>query len=260
MNKKLALLIVILAIFATTMQAQRDYRYGLFLGVGANTTTVNSDMYYDDSEVVTNMVINGADTTYNTRYLPIADASVTPIPSFTIGAYYEIPFNDIVGLQMRLLYNKYGYAISGKIEHPNLNDNAWTEYKYSGSLKMSNISAAILLKFNVFAKDLSVEAGVTPSFCIKMSKDVERGPLHKTLAYKNNEDYKAFNLCGTIGVTWYWLDSFFCALHVNVGLLDVLKTKEPYIGIDDPNTILYKYSDTKSKTNSVYFTVGYRWN
>ena len=254
MNKKLALLIVILAIFATTMQAQRDYRYGLFLGVGANTTTVNSDMYYDDSGVITDTV------TLTARYLPIADASITPIPSFTIGAYYEIPINEIVGLQLRLLYNKYGYAISGKIEHPNLNDNAWTEYKYSGSLKMSNISAAILLKFNVFAKDLSVEAGVTPSFCIKMSKDVERGALHKSLSYKNNEDYKAFNLCGTIGVTWYWLDSFFCALHVNVGLLDVLKAKEPYIGNDEHNSILYRYSDTKSKTNSVYFTIGYRWN
>lgn len=254
MNKKLALLIVILAIFATTMQAQRDYRYGLFLGVGANTTTVNSDMYYDDSGVITDTV------TLTARYLPIADASVTPIPSFTIGAYYEIPINEIVGLQLRLLYNKYGYALSGKIEYPNLNDNAWTEYKYSGTLKMSNISAAVLLKFNVFAKNLSVEAGVTPSFCVKMSKDVERGPLHKTLAYKNNEDYKAFNLCGTIGVTWYWLDSFFCALHVNVGLLDVLKAKEPYIGNDEHNSILYRYSDTKSKTNSVYFTIGYRWN
>lgn len=260
MNKKLTLLIGFLAFFAMTMHAQSVYKYGIFIGLGANNMNINSDMHYDDSEVITNTTINGADTTYNVRYMPVENASLKPIPTFTIGGYYEIPVNDIVGVQMRLLYSRYGYSLSGTVEHKNLTDNSTTEYNYEGTLKMSNISTAFLLKFNVFAKDLSVNVGVTPSYCVKMSKDIERGPIHKTLNYDSDNDFKAFNVCGTIGVTWYWFDCFFCSLDVNLGLLDVLKVKEPYISPDNPNTILYRYSETKSHTNSVYFTVGYRWN
>lgn len=255
MNKKLTLLIGIMAFFAMKMSAQDEYQFGLYLGMGANTATINSDMYYDDDIPV----INKLDTTL-IYYLPIENASVTPIPSFTIGAYYEIPVNDIVGIQMHLLYNKYGYRISGKVNQEDISDDETVEYDYTGTLKMSNISGSVLLKFNIPTMDLSFHAGVTPSLCVRMNKDIERGALHKTLTYNSKDEYNAFNVCGTLGVTWYWFECFFCTLNVNIGLVDVLKVKEPYYSTDGQNTVTkYRYSDTKSKTNSAYLTVGYRW-
>ena len=266
MNKKLALLIVILAIFATTMQAQRDYRYGLYLGLGANTINATNNIYYDDSEVITKTIIienefqpGVFDTIYSFQYLPVNNAAIKPIPTFTIGAFYEMPINDIVSFQINLLYYRYGYELSGNVSQKNISDNNYEELKYVGTLKMSNISSAILLKFNVVENNLSVQAGVTPSYCIRMTKDVERGVLHKTLNY-NSDEFSPFNICGTFGISWYFFDCFSCSLNLNLGLLDVLKIKEPYLVEGDTQNVHYRYSDTKSKTNSVYFTVGYRWN
>ncbi len=257
MNKKLALLIGIMAFFMIKMSAQ-DYKYGIYVGGGLNTMNLSSDMYYDDSEVITKTVVHGADTSYTAHYMPIENADVKPMASFSLGAYYEMPMSEIVWLQMHLHYNRYGYRISGIVNQPNYNDNSSVEYKYNGTLKMSNISASILLKFNVLQEKLSIEAGVTPSYCILMSKDVERGPLHKTLSYNSKDDYKAFNICGTIGFTYYY-DAIFVSLKANIGIMDVLKVKEPYILPEDKYTILYRYTETKSKTNSVYATVGYRF-
>lgn len=261
MNKKLTLLIGIMAFFALKMSAQNEYQFGLYLGMGANTVTINSDMYYDDYTPEITPVINHSDTTsYNAFYLPIEKASVTPIPSFTIGGYYEVPINDIVGIQMHLLYNKYGYRISGNVNQKDIADNDTVQYNYTGTLKMSNISGSVLLKFNIISEGLSFHAGVTPSLCVRMNKDIERGALHKTLTYDSKDEYSAFNVCGTLGVTWYWFECFFCTLNVNIGLIDVLKVKEPYISSDGQNDVTkYRYSDTKSKTNSAYLTVGYRW-
>ena len=241
------------------LSAQNEYPFGLYLGVGANTVTINSDMYYDDYNAEIAPVVNHSDTiSYNAFYLPIEKASVTPIPSFTIGGYYEIPLNDVVGIQMHLLYNKYGYRVSGNVNQKDLADNDTVRYDYTGTLKMSNISGSVLLKFNIPNVDLSFHAGVTPSLCVRMNKDIERGPIHKTLTYDSKNEYSAFNVCGTIGVTWYWFECFFCTLNVNIGLINVLKVKEPYVS-SDGTEVNYRYSGTKSKTNSAYLTVGYRW-
>lgn len=259
MNKKLALLIGFIALFAMKMSAQDNYKYGLYLGLGFNTITINSDMHYDDSEVITQMDVVGVDTSYSVHYMPVMNAKVETTPSFTIGGFYEIPVGNIVGLQMHLLYNRYGYMMTGIVDVPNITDEFSVEYSYKAIMKMSNISASLLLKFDVMEKNLSFDLGVTPSFCIKMSKDVERGPMHKTVTYNSKNDYNAFNVCGTVGVTYYWLDVFFLSVKANIGLIDVLKVKEPYISPDDASTVLYNYSDTKSRTNSIYATVGYRW-
>ena len=221
MIKKLSFLIVITAFFAMKMSAQ-DYHYGIYLGVGFNNMVINSDLHFDDSEVITTPVITGYDTTFTAHYLPIANAKVDPMASFTVGAYYELPVSEFVGFQLHLLYNRYGYTISGTVDQPNIGDEFSVEYDYKGTLKMSNISASVLLKLNVIENNLSVEAGVTPSYCIKMSKDVERGPLHKTLSYDRKNDYNAFNVCGTVGLTYYMLDVFYASVKANFGLLDVL--------------------------------------
>lgn len=258
MKRKLALIIGVLMVLTLKMSAQNDYRYGLYLGLGANTINASNEIYYDDSEVITNSFIHGSDTSYLASYLPVDNASIKPIASFTIGAFYEMPINDIVSFQINLLYNMYGYELSGNVSQKNIADDDYTELKYVGTMKMSNISSALLLKFNVIEKNLSVHAGVTPSYCIRMTKDVERGVLHKTLNYKSDE-FNPFNICGTFGITWYFFNCFSCSLNLNLGLLDVLKIKEPYMVDDDTQDLHYRYTDTKSKTNSVYFTVGYRW-
>jgi len=259
MRRKVALIIAVLTVLTLKLSAQNDYRYGLYLGLGANTINATNSIYYDDSEVITSSVIHGYDTSYMTSYLPVGNASIKPIPTFTIGGFYEMPINDIVSFQINLLYNRYGYELSGNVSQKNISDNNYEELKYVGTLKMSNISSAILLKFNVVENNLSVQAGVTPSYCIRMTKDVERGVLHKTLNY-NSDEFSPFNICGTFGISWYFFDCFSCSLNLNLGLLDVLKIKEPYLVEGDTQNVHYRYSDTKSKTNSVYFTVGYRWN
>lgn len=258
MKRKLALIIGVLTVFTLKMSAQNEYRYGLYLGLGANTINASSEINYDDSEVITNSFVHGSDTSFMTSYLPVNNASIKPIPTFTIGAFYEMPINDIVSFQINLLYNRYGYELSGNVSQKDIADDDYTELKYVGTLKMSNISSALLLKFNVIEDNLSVQAGVMPSYCIRMTKDVERGVLHKTLNY-NSDEFSPFNICGTLGVSWYFFECFSCTLSMNLGLLDVLKVKEPYLVEGDTQNVHYRYTDTKSKTNSVYFTVGYRW-
>lgn len=261
MNKKLAFLICILAFFAIKMTAQ-DNKYGIYLGINGSNMNITSDMYYYDSEVFTNTVVNGNDTTYHVRYLPVDNAEVSAMtPSFTIGGYYEMPVSDKIGLQLHLVYNKYGYTIKGIVDQPNLDDEFSVEYTYKGELKMTNLCAAILLKFEIPSQSLSIQAGVTPSLCIRTQKNTELEAKHKTLNYKSGDEYKPFNVCGTVGITYYFLDNIMFSLTANIGLLDVLKVKEPYLADpkDKYGEVLYRYNDTKSTTNSVALTAGYRF-
>ena len=81
----------------------------------------------------------------------------------------------------------------------------------------------------------------------------------KTINYKKDE-YNPLNICGTIGAPYYLLDDIMISLTANFGLTDVLKVKEPYYHeVDNSKQISYKYTDTKSTTNSVALTVGYRF-
>ena len=50
MNKKLALLICLLAIFGLKISAQENISYGIFLGGSINTMNIDKSFYYDDSE------------------------------------------------------------------------------------------------------------------------------------------------------------------------------------------------------------------
>ena len=261
MNRKLALLIGILAFFTMKTMAQ-DYKYGIYLGINGSNMSINSNLYYDDSEVFTKTIVNGTDTTYQVRYLPIDDAKLEAMtPSFTIGGYYELPVTENVGVQFHLLYNRYGYAIKGKVDQPDITDEFSVEYDYSGEMKMTNLSAALLLKLAIPVEGLSIQAGVTPSLCVRAQKNVERGPLHKTINYNSGDEYKALNICGTVGITYYFLENIMFSLTANIGLTDVLKTKEPYLEdiTDRYGTVKYRYTDTKSTTNSVALTAGYRF-
>ena len=259
MNKKLAFLIGILAFFAMKMTAQ-DKKYGIYLGVNYTNIGITSDMYYDDSDPF--VEIHGMDTTV--RYLPVDNASLSPNYSFTIGGYYEMPFTEKIGLQLHLRYSNYGYTINGIVDRPV--DNTWSKQDdYQGKLKMSNLCASILLKYNL-QNNLSIQVGVTPSLCVRMQKDVEfklektdQIIEKKTINYKK-EEYNPLNICGTIGATYYLLDDIMISLTANIGLTNVLKVKEPYYHeVDNSKQINYKYTDTKSTTNSVALTVGYRF-
>lgn len=261
MNKKLALLIGILAFFAMNVTAQ-DYKYGVYVGIGFNKMKISNDMYYNDESPYPYQIMtdDGLDTI--PRYTPIEDAKVDPTTSFTFGGFYEMPVSEKLGLQLHLLYNQYGYTMTGKVDQPILGTEFSEEYDYKGTLKISNLSASVLLKYYIPVYSLSIEAGVTPSYCIRMTKDVERGVLHKSLNYKKDE-YNPLNVCGTIGATYYFLDNFMLSLKANLGLLNVLKVKDPYYEMDEQghkqDVVQYTYSDTKSTTNSVYITAGYRF-
>lgn len=260
MNKKLALLIFILALFAVKMTAQ-DYKYGIYLGVNGCTMTLSDGLYYDDSEVLTQTIVQGADTTYHVSYATIEKASVSGMkPTFTIGGYYEKPISNNIGVQFHFIYANYGYNVKGTVIVPNVTDEFSAEYDYSGEMKMTNLCASIMLKFNA-SPELSIQAGITPSLCIRAQKNVERGAMHKTLNYKSGDEYKPFNICGTVGITYYFIDCIMFSLHANIGLVDVLKVKDPYLEDehDRYGTVKYNYSSAKSTTTSVGLTVGYRF-
>ena len=260
MNKKLAFLIGILAIFAMKTMAQ-DYKYGIYLGINGCTMNLSNTMYYDDSEVLTQTVVQGADTTYHASYATIDDAKLEAMtPSFTLGGYYEMPVSENIGFQVHLIYATNGYTIKGTVVVPNVTDEFSAEYDYKGEMKMTNLSASLLLKYNA-APNLSIQAGLTPSLCVRAQKNVERGAMHKTLNYKGGDEYQPFNVCGTIGITYYFLDAIMFSLHANVGLIDVLKAKEPYLEdeSDRYGTVKYRFNDAQSRTTSVALTVGYRF-
>lgn len=262
MNRKLALLIGILTFFAVKMTAQ-EYKYGLYIGFnGSLMNKISTNMYYDDSEVFTKTIVNGADTTYQVRYLPVDNVDHPEgIAGITFGGYYEKELAENIGIQFHLVYANYGYTLKGKVDQPNVTDEFSVEYAYKGELKMTNICAGIILKLDLPKESLSLHFGVTPSLCVRAQKNVERGALHKTINYKANDEYKPFNLCGTVGITYYFLENIMFSLNANIGLFDVLRVKEPYL--EDPSDsegrVLYRFADTKSPTNSVAITAGYRF-
>lgn len=258
MNKKIALIICLMTIFGMKLSAQNDSHYGLYLGMSINNMNIDSRLYYDDSQVNTTYTVFNGDTTYMAKYLPIDGAKVSPNARFVIGGFYEYEITNTIGLQFHLLYNEYGYKISGTIDQKDIADDNINTYNYSANTKMSNISAALLLKINVLREVLSVECGVQPSYCFRMIKETEYAIIHKSNVYESNKEFNTLNLCGSVGLTYNMFDNLFVSMRLNIGCLDVLKTKEPFITKDDPYNIKYTYSDVKSKTNSLLLTVGYK--
>lgn len=259
MNKKIALMVCLMTIFGMKLSAQNESHYGFYLGMGINNMSIDNRLYYDDSQVNTTYSIIEGDTTYMARYLPIDDAKVSPNARFVIGGFYEYEISKVLGLQFHLLYNEYGYKISGTIDQKDIADDNINTYKYKANTKMSNISAALLLKINVIKKDLSVELGFQPSYCFRMIKETEYSIIHKSNVYESNKEYNPLNVCSSIGLTYNMLDNLFVSMRLNIGFIDVLKSKEPFITKDDPYTIKYTYDDVKSTTNSLLLTVGYKF-
>lgn len=256
MNKKLALLIGILAFFTIKMTSQ-EYRYGIYAGAGFGNFMINSDLHYDDARVYP--VINGTDTTC--MYLAVRDAKLEAVPGLLIGGYYEKPLNNMAALQLHLQYHQMGYVMKGKVDQPNITDEFSVEYDYTGTLKMSNIAAAVVLKFDVSSDDISIDVGLMPSYCVKITKDIVQGTLHETKSYTKDE-YNPLSISGRLGATYYFLDCFMFSGHVSMGFSDMLKAKSPYYVKDENGfnkEVDYKYSVAKSRPLLIEFTVGYRF-
>ncbi len=259
MRKKLAFIILLMTVFGMTLSAQTK-RYGLFFGGSINTMNIDKSLYYDDSEPNTVMGYNHytLDTTYSVSYRPVDNASVKPNGSVLFGGFFEYMASDMVGLQFELLYNQYGYKLKGTVDQKNILDDNVTTYDYESNLKMSNITAAIMIKVHP-VKYLSVDLGVQPSYCFRMTKETKRGPFHKNHVYDSKTEYSPMNVGATGGLTAYWGDVFLSARYT-IGFADVLKLKTPYNYTEDggAGVIKYNYDDVKSKTSSVQLTVGYR--
>ena len=260
MNKRIAFLICILAIFGLKLTAQENIGYGIFLGGNVNTMHISNSLYYDDSEVNTVPNIVYHDTvSYTVSYLPVYDASVKFTGGFTIGGYVEYELSEGLGLQFELLYIQYGYKLTGKVDKKNYSDDDYVTYSYKGKTKMSNISAAVLLKYHAIPEHMSIDFGVQPSYCFKAIKEIERGIVHKDVIYDSNNEYNPLNLCATGGVTGYFFDNITVSARYTIGFTDVLKVKEPYNVENTGNNVRFRYSNAKSTVSSIQLTVGYRW-
>lgn len=258
MSKKLTILVCLMAIFGLKLSAQEDMHFGVFLGGSINMMKIDNSYFYDDSEPITTMSINPSttDTTYSASYLAINGASVKPNGGFILGGYFEYKASKLFGLQFELFYNQYGATIKGTVDKKNLTDNNYITYDYNSSLKISNFSAAVLVKFYTLHDHLTIDLGAQPSYCFRMTKEGKRGIEQISTAY-NDKDYNSLNLSATGGLTGY-LGDFFLSARYSIGFIDVLNSKQPFILNDDPTNIKYDYSEIKSTTSSVQLTVGYR--
>ena len=259
MNKKLAFLVCLLAIFGLRLTAQEEVHYGVFVGGSINMMNIDKGFYYDDSKPITTMHITPAhDTTYTATYLPVDNASVKPTAGFTIGGFFEYKASKLFGLQFELLYNQYGYKLKGTVDQKNISNEDVITYDYKANLKMSNISAAVIFKIQPI-QYLSVDLGVQPSYCFRVIKDGELGILRESTVYESDKEYNPLNLSAIGGLTCYYRDFFFSARY-SLGFLDVLKTKEPYYptGTEENKEIKYLYKEAKSTTSAIQLTVGYR--
>ena len=247
-----------MTVFSLTMSAQTK-RYGLFAGGSINTMNIDKSLYHDDSEPNTVMGYNHAhDTIYTVSYLPVDGATVKPNGSILFGGFFEYMASNMVGLQFELLYNQYGYKLKGTVDQKNIADDQVNTYDYESNLKMSNFAAAVLVKIQP-VRYFSIDLGVQPSYCFKMTKETQKGPFHKNHVYDSKNEYNTLNVGATGGFTAYWGDVFFAARYT-LGLVDVLQLKEPYNDTSEggAGVIKYLYDDVRSKTSSVQLTVGYR--
>ena len=258
MNKKLALLIGVFALFTMKMSAQEESHYGLILGGSVNWMSIDKAFYYDDSEAFT--TLNPSDTSMvNVYFLDVKNAYMTPNTGFAFGGLYEFKISQYVGIEAELLINQYGYKLHGEVTQRDILDNDSTTYKYKSSLKSTNIGAAVILKF--YPSDmLSIDLGVHPTYSFKLMKDTERGVDHKTHSYDSKEEYNPLNVCATCGLTCY-INDFFVSLRYSLGFNNILKVKKPYYLNDGENggTVEYRYSDALSRTQSALITFGFRW-
>ena len=256
MNKKLTFLVCLLAIFGLRLSAQNEMHFGVFTGGSINMMNINKSFYYDDDKPITiyNYETDKIDSVY---FLTVNGAKVKPNGGFILGGLFEYKVNDMLGLQFELFYNQYGYNITGTVDKKNQGDDDFVTYKYNAKTKISNFSAALLLK--IYACDyLSLDLGAQPSFCFRATKEGKRGIEQFKIAYNDNDEYNSLNFCATGGLTGYY-GNFFLSARYSIGFTDILKTKTPALLNDEKEEIYYTYSEAKSTTSSVQFTLGYRF-
>lgn len=256
--KKILLLISAVIMMSVSGLAQGEIHYGIFVGASGNWMNVDSKLYYDDSQVYTEMI---SETECEVSYLTVNDAKVKPNFGLVLGGLFEYKATKMFGLQFELMYNKYGYKLEGNVQQPNLTDEDYTTYSYKANTSMDNFSAALFAKLYFLDDHLSVDLGVRPSFCFRMTKATERGINHKTVVYDSDKEFSPFSVSAIGGVTYNFLGNIFVSARYSLSFMDVIKAKTPYIGSGveaDPNEILYKYEDAKSRASSISLTVGYR--
>lgn len=255
MKKKSVILIFMLAILGMNLSAQNDKHYGIYFGGSINMMQLDEKFFYDDSELSTNMLINGADTTYTARYLPIKDPSLRHDFGFFIGGFFEYDIDEIFGMQLHLLVNQYNYWVNGLVYN--------TTLQYKGTMEMLNISAALFFKIHFWKKRMSIDLGVQPSYCVRMIKETEHGNKNlyrKRTIYNNEKDFKPINFCAAIGATYNFTKKTFLSARYNVGFVNILNVREPYVTEEKPYTVKYIYTNAKSTTNSLMISIGYRFN
>ncbi len=255
MNKKSAILICLLAVFGMRLSAQDEIHYGFFLGGSVNMMNIDTGFYYDDSKPVTTTHIN-VDTTYTAAYLHVDNASVKPNASIMLGGFFEYNIDKSLALQFEIFYNQYGYKLEGTVDQKNISDDDVITYDYKSNMRISNFSAALLLKIKP-TQHLSVDLGVQPSYCFRMIKEAKYGILHESTVYDSKE-YNPLNFSVLGGVTGY-MNDFYLALRYSFGFIDIMKTKQPYYFSNNNFTeIKYLYENAKSTTSSVQLTLGYK--
>jgi len=253
MNKKLALLICLLAVFGLRIQAQMDhFAVGFYIGGNVHNMGIGQEFYYDDDNPIPikDESLNVVDYTY----LKINDASVSASFGPNIGGFFEFRLNDYFGVQFDLMFNRTGYYISGNVDQANITDT--TNLKYKATVKAANLNIGATAKLHLFDDHMSVDLGIVPNYCFKLSKDIERGIQKSSISYKN-EEYNAFG-CGVLfGISGYIGEVFYIGLHYNLGFTNVLKTKTPYLD-EASQQVAYKYENAPSKSSSLQLTVGMR--
>lgn len=263
--KKLVLFLGLFVLIFNNIVAQERHNYGFYLGCGINWMKLDKSFYYDDSEVdMENEVIPLPDTvivhTISAKYLEINDAKVKPMASFMVGGFYEYQTSDIFGLQFELMYNQYGYKITGYVEKENVSSEGSMIYDYKATEKLSNLSAAILARIHLLNQHLSIDLGIQPSVCLRAVKYANKSVGSKEVIYKSGTDYKPFNLSIVGGVTGCIGKHLILGARYNLGLLDILNVKTVYLDKDEGDGILkYLYSKAESKTSSVQITIGYKF-
>lgn len=251
MNKKLALLICFLAVLGIKIQAQDgQYAFGIYLGGNVHNMNIGNEFYYDDDRPIP--INNDANEVTDYTYLKINDASVSANFGGVLGGYFEYKFNDYFGVQFDLLFIRTGYCIKGNVDQKNVTDT--TNYNYKATMKANNLQFGATAKLHLLDDHLSVDLGVLPTYCFKLSKDIERGTEKSSIAYTSKE-YNTFGCNAIFGVSGYFGEVFYVGLHYNLGFTNVLKTKTPYLD-EEAQAVAYKYDNAPSKASSLQLTVG----
>ena len=253
--KRLIFSICVVILFSISALAQNEIHYGVYAGGSIDMMKISDKFYYDDSEINTVLTPNG----YEMSYLTVNDAKIHPNGGFTIGGLFEYQIDEAFSFQFELLFNQYGYKMTGNVVTKDLADNDTQTYDYTASMKMSDLSGALIGKIH-FINKLSLDFGVQPSYCFRMIKDTKRGISHKTVVYTSNKDYNPLNLTVLGGVTYYFFDNLFLSARYVYGFSDILKTRSPYLpaGSTSSDEMEMHYSEASSKASSVIFTLGVR--